>query len=33
MVKVLGPKDKSPRPDTYRDDMDYRGVAEEKEVQ
>jgi type IV secretory pathway TraG/TraD family ATPase VirD4 len=33
MIKVLGPKDKSPRPDKYRDYMDYRGVAEEKEVQ
>ncbi|MCC3449933.1 MAG: type IV secretory system conjugative DNA transfer family protein [Microcoleus sp. PH2017_40_RAT_O_B] len=32
MIKVLGPKDKSPRPDKYRDYMDYRGVAEEEEV-
>jgi len=33
MVKVLGPNDPSPRPDRYPDYMDYRGVAEENEVQ
>ncbi|HAZ48851.1 MAG TPA: hypothetical protein DDW76_14735 [Cyanobacteria bacterium UBA11369] len=32
MVKILGPNDRSPRPDRHHDYMDYRGVAEEREV-
>jgi len=32
MIKILGPKDRPPRPDRHRDYMDYRGVAEEYEV-
>lgn len=31
-VPILGPKDPTPRPDKYRDYMDYRGVAEEHEL-